>query len=76
MCSGNSMTSFNLLESLETKLSCSALTVTNVAVVHDDDTAPDPEGDPGDPPVDNDPIPVPPHDESGPVGPGGHSMTV
>ncbi len=43
MCSGNSMTSFNLLEILETKLSCSALAaVAHVAVVHDDDTASDP----------------------------------
>ena len=43
MCSGNSMTSFDLLETMETKLSCSALVaVAHVAVVHDNDTAFDP----------------------------------
>jgi hypothetical protein len=72
MCSGISMTSFDLLESLETKLSCSALAVASVASVSGGSTP----SDPSEPPVDTDPIPYPPTDESGPVGPGGHSMTV
>ncbi|MGO9597648.1 MAG: hypothetical protein ACLP7Q_06575 [Isosphaeraceae bacterium] len=69
MCSGLSMTSFDLFETLETKLSCSAL-VAHAAVMHDDNTPPAPEDDPGELPPDNEPIIYPPTPESGPVGPG------
>ena len=69
MCSGLSMTSFDLFDTLETKLSCSALAA-HAAVAVSNDTAPEP--DPGDLPPDNEPIVYPPTDESGPVGPGAH----
>ena len=76
MWSGISMTSFDLFETLETKLSCSALAgpaammTAPRAVAPDDDTAPGAEPDPGELPPDNEPIIYPPTDESGPVGPG------
>jgi hypothetical protein len=76
MCSGLSMTSFDLFEALETKLSCSALTPGVVAAAApDDDTAPDPEDDPGDLPPDNDPIIYPTTPGGGPVGPGTHLLS-
>jgi hypothetical protein len=63
------MASFDLFDALETRLSCSVVGTAQTAVISDDDTAPDPEPDPGQRPSPNDPIVYPPTPETGPVGP-------
>jgi hypothetical protein len=57
------------IESLERKLSLSTVGAHGVLVIPHDDVD-DPETDPGDLPIDDTPIVLPPVPPSGPVGPG------